>query len=538
MLRGLYRFYLYTVFIAMLLFAASGVEGLLQTVLAQTFFNTSLPQSTIVQSLVFTIISLFISALFGGLHYWLIRRDMRNDPEANNGAVRAFFLNAVEFIVLPLAVGIGGFTLASLGQQYTGNASFSTAFSITTLALWAIIEAERRRAPASAGAAIIFQRLHFYGTQLLLLFILTAIWLSGVGLLIDALIFGSRGSQQPVCGGFTVCPGPNLLSQMVAVLLVLLSWIGYGWLSRKDTMSLIRKVLHFFSLAYGVISLMVGIYRAASLLLFAILHIPFDSRSISGPYAQYDILSPLMLGLLVTGLYLYWLGKAARQPDEQKSVPLTAEAITTALLGASFWYGIGLLILNLLEQAAPSSTVLTPTSWANALALIITGIAYIPLDIHLRRRSKHAAFTTPLRGFVFALFGGGILTSAIGGATALYAYSTSLLGSPFDNWQYAAHSGLAALAVGIAIVGLYLWIGLREHFFSSPAKQPALATTTPPVSLATMPIMQPDQTPLTPTLTPSSPLATILDELLAGKMTRDEAITRIESLLPTKQPVE
>lgn len=538
MLRGLYRFYLYTVFIAMLLFAASGVEGLLQTILAQTFFNTSLPQSSIVQSIVFTIVSLFISALFGGLHYWLIRRDMRSDSEANNGAVRAFFLNAVEFIVLPLAVGIGGFTLASLGQQYTGNASFSTAFSITMLALWAIVEAERRRAPANAGAAVIFQRLHFYGTQLLLLFILTTIWLSGVGLLIDALFFGSRGSQQPVCGGFTVCPGPNLLSQIVAILLVLLSWLGYSWLSRKDTASLIRKVLHFFSFGYGLIALLVGIYRAASLLLFAILHIPIDSRSISGPYAPFDVLSPLMLGLLVSGLYLYWLRKAARQPDEKKSVSLTAEAIVTALLGVSFWYGIGLLILNLLEQAAPSSTVPMPTSWANALALIITGIGYIPLDIHLRRRSKHAAFTTPLRGFVFTLFGGGILTGAIGGATALYAYGTSLLGSPFDNWQYVAHSGLAALVIGIAIVGLYLWVGLRQHFFSPPAKQPTPATTTPPDSLDAKPIIQPDQTPLTPTLTPSSPLATILDELLAGKITRDEAMARIESLLPIRQPVE
>lgn len=541
MLRGLYRFYLYTVFIAMLLFAASGIEGLLQTVLAQTVFKNPdniLPQSTIVQSIVFAIVSLFISALFGGLHYWLIRRDMRGDPEANNGAVRAFFLNAVEFIVLPLAVGIGGFTIASLGQQYTGNASFSTAFSITMLALWAVIEAERRRIPPNSGVALVFQRLHFYGVQLLLLFILTTIWLSGVGLLIDDLFFGGRGLGEAICGGFTICPSLNLLSQIVATLLVLLSWLGYGWLSRKDTASLIRKVLHFFSFGYGLIALMVGIYRAASLLLFAILHVPIDARSISGPNAQYDVLSPLLLGLLVTGLYLYWLHKAARQHNEQISVSLTAQAIATALLGASFWYGIGLLILNLLEQAIPSSTALTSASWANALALIITGIGYIPLDIHLRRRSKHAAFTTPLRGFVFALFGGGILTSAIGGATALYAYSTSLLGSPFDNWQYTAHSGLAALVVGIAIVGLYLWIGRREHFFSSPTKQPTSAATTMPASLDTMPAMHLDQAPVVSTLPTSSPLATILDELLAGKVTRDEAIARIESLLPTKQPVE
>ena len=542
MLRGLYRFYLYTVFIAMLLFAASGIEGLLQTILAQTFFSISPTQSTIVQSIVFTIVSLFISAIFGGLHYWLIRRDMRSDPEANNGSVRAFFLNAVEFIILPLAVGIGGFTVASLGQQYTGNASYTIAFSITMLALWVIIEVERRRTPANSGAAIIFQRLHFYGTQLLLLFILTAIWLSGIGLLVDDLFFGGRGSGQPVCGGFTACPGPNLLSQIVATLLVLLSWLGYSWLSRKDTASLIRKVSHFFSFGYGVIALLVGVYRAASLLLFAILHAPLDSRSISGPYAQYDVLSPLTLGLLVIGLYLYWLRKAARQHNEQVSISLTTQAIATALLGATFWYGIGLLIFNLLEQATPSSTALTPASWANALALIVTGIGYIPLDIHLRRRSEHAAFTAPLRGFVFALFGGGILTSAIGGATALYAYSTLLLGSPFDNWQYTAHSGLAALAVGIAIVGLYLWIGLRQHFFSAQPKQPTSTTTqatNSPVLPDTSHSQQSEQAPIIPfsTTSTSSSIAATVDELLAGKVTRDEAIARITNLITVNQPV-
>lgn len=537
MLRGLYRFYLYTLFVAMLFFGATGIEGLLQTAMGQTIFkdpNSTLTQSTIIQSIVYAIVSLLTSALFGGLHYWLIRRDMRGDLTAGNGAVRAFFLNAVEFVTLPLAAGIGSSTIAGLGVQYSGDASFGLAFSITMLLIWLVLELERRRAPADSGVALIFQRLHFYGTQLVLLFILTALWLNSIGLLVDGVIFHGRGVGLPVCGGFTVCPGPNLLSQLVGTLLISAFWLGYSWLSRHDTTSLIRKVLHFFSFGYGLVALLVGIYRGVSLLLLTILRAPIDPRNISGPYAQYDIVSPLTLGLMVVGLYLYWLRSVAHQhgTTEQSAFSLTTQSIVTALTSVSFWFGIGLLLLNLLERAIPSNTTITTENWANAIALLITGIAYIPLDITLRRRSEQTAFTAPLRGFVFALFGGGILTSAIGGATALYAYSTSLLGSPLDNWQYTAHSGLAALAVGIAIVGLYLWVSLHEHFFSATGKQlaaPTLTTSTTPI-VPTMLATAVDQEHASPTQSTASSVASIIDELLADKITRDEAIAQIERL--------
>ena len=115
MLRGLYRFYLYSVFIAMLLFATTGVIQLL-TVLFQNIFkepyNTP-SAASLVQAMVFGIVALVVATLFGGLHYWLIRRDMQNDPMAGNSAVRSFFLNAVELVILPWAVGSGASTISA-----------------------------------------------------------------------------------------------------------------------------------------------------------------------------------------------------------------------------------------------------------------------------------------------------------------------------------------------------------------------------------------------------------------------------------------
>src|SRR5256714_14895204 len=132
-LRGLYRFYLYAVFIAMLLFATSGVIQLL-TVLLQSVFkdpNNTPSGASLVQALVYGIVSLITAALFGGLHYWLIRRDMHNDPMAGNSAVRAFFLNVVELISLPLAVGSGTSMISAIGQHNASGLSSSAAFTIT-----------------------------------------------------------------------------------------------------------------------------------------------------------------------------------------------------------------------------------------------------------------------------------------------------------------------------------------------------------------------------------------------------------------------
>src|SRR5579859_4220624 len=91
MLPSLYRFYLYTVFISMLLFATFGIQRLIQTLLAQTIFKDqySTPGATdLVQAIVFAAVSLVTAVLFGGLHYWLIRRDMHNNPLAGSGGIR------------------------------------------------------------------------------------------------------------------------------------------------------------------------------------------------------------------------------------------------------------------------------------------------------------------------------------------------------------------------------------------------------------------------------------------------------------------
>jgi hypothetical protein len=69
--------------------------------------------------------------------------------------------------------------------------------------------------------------------------------------------------------------------------------------------------------------------------------------------------------------------------------------------------------------------------------------------------------------------------------------------------------------VGIIILGIYLWIANREHLFSGIAKQPVVSSTKPIVKPTT--------------------IENVLDELLAGKISRDEAAAQLHTLTNTPQ---
>jgi hypothetical protein len=529
MARNLYRVYLYIVFIAMLIFAAVGLIILLQTLLSLTplrgTYGTIPTNATIVQVTVFFAVSWFIAALFGGLHYWLIRRDMHNDPAAGRGAVRAFFLNIAELIDAPIAVFTSATTLiAQLGHDPANDLTGPAAFAAATLLLLVVLELERQRTQAGPGAAMAFQRLHLYGVQLILLIILTFSWINTVFQLIDAFVFGGQARGFPVCGGFTGCQGPNLLSEVSSTLFIVLFWLGYGYFTRNDSASLLRRILHFASFAFGVGLLLYGISKAIELGFLALFGVTLLAGDILD---NYNFTAFITLGLLVAAVYTLWLRIAARREPEGlgwATTMLIGVAIITAVFAGAFWWGIGYVLLNAFQSIGGIQP--GPRGWSPALALIITGLAYIPLDFYLHRRYKQdaALAADPRRGFVFALIGGGILSAAIGGAVALYSVFTNLLGSPFENWQNVARISASACAVGVLILAIYLWTARREHLFSGLIKRPAPEEAPKIVE----PVPLPAQLP--PVEIPPT-IDEVLDDLLAGKITRDEAARRIQSLM-------
>lgn len=529
MARNLYRVYLYIVFIAMLIFAAVGLVMLLQVLLSFTPLRgvyLSIPtSSTIVQVTVFFAVSWLIAALFGGLHYWLIRRDMRSDPVAGRSAIRAFFLNMAELIDAPIAVFVSSTAvIAQLGRDPSFDLTGSAAYAAVTLLLLVVLELERQRAQAGQGTAMAFQRLHLYGVQLILLIILTFSWIDMVFQLVDAFVFGGQARGITPCGGFTGCQGPNLLSIVASTAFIILFWVGYGYFTRNDSASLLRRILHYASFAFGVGLFLYGISKAIELGFLALFSVTLPASEILD---NYNFTAFITLGLLVAGVYTIWFRIAAKKDPEGlgwATTVLIDLAIITALFAGAFWWGIAFVLLNAFESLGGIQP--GPRGWAPAIALIVTGLAYIPLDLYMHRRYKQdaALAADPRRGFVFALIGGGILSAAIGGAVALYSLFTNLLGSPLENWQYVARTGTSAFVVGVFIVAIYLWTARRELLFSGLIKRPAPKET--PSLVETVP--QPVQLP--PAEIPPI-IDEVLDDLLAGKITRDEAAKRIQSIV-------
>ncbi|GAC1433144.1 MAG: hypothetical protein PVS3B3_17900 [Ktedonobacteraceae bacterium] len=520
MARNLYRFYLYTIFIVLLLFATVALGQLLSALLLlipflRSSYENAPDAAHITQSLVFALVSWAIAGLLGGLHYWLIRRDMHNDPAAGESAIRSFFLNITAAIGISLAVPFVGFSVLEQ-LAYSGQYGLVgvLSFALPTLALVGLLQLERRRTQTTTGAALAFQRLHIYAVQLLFLIVLAFAWERNVNSLIDTLFFGGRGMRE-YCGSPANCQNVHIAYLLLTLLWFVSFWLAYGWLTRNDTSKLLRFILHFSSIAVGVSMLLTGFYRGVLLLLLPAFKLSFGLKDVTGPNAQYDFVPFLLLAVLVIGLYHLLLTRAAKRGlIERGEVFATETSIATILTALLFWFGIALLLYNglrALNAASPEAQV-----WAQSVTLVIVGLVYIPLDILLWRRNiaEPTVYAGARRGFVLAVLGVAILACAIGGAVALYSWTTSLFGSPIANWLQVTHAGLAACIVGGIVTALYLTVAIRERLFSGLTKRGT------PVVSAPMPVA-----PI-----PAITIESVLDELLAGKITRDEAAQRIRDL--------
>jgi hypothetical protein len=522
MARSLYRFYLYTVFIILLIFAVSATTQLLNTLLSFTPLRGTdgyVPsRSDLVQSLIFAVVGWIISGTLGGLHYWLIRRDILHDPAAGTSGIRSFFLNATEAFGALLTVSLIGFGVLE-NWAYSngmGNLVGATAAGLPTLAMVVLLELERRRTPARKGAALVFQRLHFFGVQLIFLFYLTGAFLSAFRPLIDGVFFGGRGATEACAPYEYPCSlHYNLFGFLLTILWFVACWLLYSLATSTDSSRNTRMIMHGLGLGYAIISGLSGASLLFELLLLPLYHIPVGFKDVLGPFAQYDFFSPLLLGVLVIAIYHWLLRNASQRGLIGTQVRrLTEWAIAGILLGITFWIGADYGLYNLLETLAPTPSVPDGRAWIATIALLVTGLSYVPLDLYLWKRyvQDPATTTGPRRGFVLALLGGGILALAIGGITALYASGTALLGSPITNWLQITHTGLASAIVGAIVVGIYLWATRREHL------------------LAGRPQPVPPPTPIAPTETPT--IESIIDDLLAGRINREEAVARLHELTP------
>ena len=194
------------------------------------------------------------------------------------------------------------------------------------------------------------------------------------------------------------------------------------------------------------------------------------------------------------------------------------------IFAVAVWWGAGRLIYSILEWVMGDSAVALAGNWASALALMIAGLAYLPLALHLRRTTQ-AETSAPRRGFVLALLAGGIITGAVGLTITLYTLGTSLLGAPLNDWQQTVRGGLAALVVGLILAITYGLIALQERSIGALFKRLRAATSGPAQAHVAESSTAPGASGRT------AAIEETLTGYAAGRLSLQEATERIEKLM-------
>lgn len=483
MARGLYRVYLYVVTIALLISATVAVGNLLGTLLRFTAlrgqYGPAPDSASFTQTLVLTIVTLIITAGMGGLHYWLIRRDMASDPQPGTSGVRSFMLNLAEAIATLVAVIAGAAALSQFDLNFQNDIATTLAVALAAGGFVLALELERRRAVATRGAALVFQRLRIDGLSFILVFPLLGFLGQAVNQT-ETLIGEATGAIQcavtqpsgPYYGTFyQTCVDSHLIGQWAAVALTLGVWLLYLRVGAGDLRTLIRPVFLLLGFATGMIALVFGVQRLVEYILYV-----FTSTASTRPnyLNNYDAGPALVFAAVALGVYGWRLMAGAQQaPFDRPTTRLTMRAVAGVIFAIPFWVGAQMALNNVFIKALPGGPT-TNTNWHVAIAMMIAGLAYVPLALWLGASTRTEGIKGPRRGFVLAMLAAGVLVTAGSLATLLYVIVMAALNLPLPDWQSLARNTGASLIVGLILGGLYLWISLREgQFARAPRPEPS-----------------------------------------------------------------
>nr|BBH93584.1 hypothetical protein KTA_17830 [Thermogemmatispora argillosa] len=469
MARNLYRSYLYVVLLTLLALAIYALTVLLNPLWRLTPLRPSYEavpdRAAVVQAFAFAVTVFFFVTIVGGLHYWLLRRDLRQDPAAGRGAVRAFFLNISELVLAPIAI-------FSLGQVLTQFDSGYAATGLATLLGLLALEWERRRLAPGSGLAWFFQRLHVYSVQLILVFPLVSATSYFLSLALDTFVLGGGHIAPPaVVAGHADLRGP-----LATALWFLLAWFAYAYFNRQDSGSWLRRLLYAGLLVYGCFLTLNSAAALLDLLLRFLTGEKIQATALLTPPGTLLFSLPsgmVLVGLLVAGFAWFWLQSEAKQlsdPQQARAVlRYSLVAIAAALLALLFWVGVGRLLLTLLFSLFPTGPLPQPGDWIDGVAPLLVGLGALPLNLLLLRRYRQEPERAllPCQGFILAVLIGGVLATTIGGAVLLFAGSTALLGSPVENWPRLAQESVVALLVGLVVLGIYLWQEQRSKVLTA-----------------------------------------------------------------------
>jgi hypothetical protein len=567
MVHTLKRVYLYTAVTFALLFTAGFTINLLVTLFhaagllpQETYYDgtrvvtQTLPPPSgqaITESVVFFVIALVLVGLaFGGSHYWLIRRDARDDPQADAGATRHIFLNGLMALSTLIAVPAGLIALSQIGQlNYSSDVATPLSFALVFAGVFALVALERARVKLAGRAATLVRQIHEVALQGILLVFVSVMLYGALAVLIrwplwlsnlasgncNGVVYGPVGNN-PVS-----CPLP-ILGPVLQAVLALAAWGLYVWLGRGYWGAVLQRMLWYAASGLGIILFLAGVEQGGNPGLSALFGVENAWQdALSGGLA---FISLALTGILIALPYLLWLHRLAGQmPARHSAMQQGVLAILTAISAGFFLTGAAMVLDGLVEQVVPGGKPLRPDEWATSVSLLIAGLGYVPLWLRLRRMSDPAQGgpVLPRRAYVLVL----LLVTGISALVAAVVLVFQLVAIPLnlDGASPTAERGSGVALIVLGVTALYHLLRLLSDLRVLRARAAAEAQAKAAqagAALVTEPGMSAEPTsasaPTSPTPTPEpasagpETLEDILREVAAGALDPPTAAARIRGL--------
>lgn len=480
--------------------------------------------------ILFVITVVLVGGLFGGGHYWLIRRDARSDPGADAGVVRHLFLNGLMALAALVGVPAGLFALSSIDQTLgTHDPAIALAFVLVAAAVFVFAFLERGQVAPAGRAAPVIRQIQEDGMQAILLVIASVFcYIAITSTFQYILVTNHLATQFAGCINFLEgpdipdqCPPLPLLSPILAALFAIAAWGVYVRLGLWSRRAVLQRVLWYAAFGYGLVWLLYGVaqglYTAAAPL--------FGDASawqeaLDGSLA---FVAELLTGLLISVPYALWLHRLAqREPRLRESMRQGMLAIPAALSAVFFLTGLSMLLGGLVEKAVPAGNPPGADSWAGEVGILVAGLGYPVLWVWLRRISDPARGgpIVPRRVYVLVLLAGTAIGALVAAVFMVYQIVASALGLASANAQLARQSAVILVVLG-ALALSHLWqlrADLRVIHARPPAAKPEPSQAAAPADQAAAPASAPET------------LESILQQVAAGALDPASAAARIRGL--------
>ncbi len=520
MLASLRRLYFYVIAASALIFITVVLQNFLyqwavQLGIRDHPYSVVNPQAYS-QSLAFLVVALIIVLPVGGLHWWFIRRDAREDPAALGGVVRELFLDVFTILMGTVAMiatvwlaFVYFATTPSYGFFAPGTASLLSVALAWGLALGALV-LERRATPDLTGAPRGISMVLGYLTQLCIL-----LGLISLGAQMVQEIFDHYLIAYPSCATLTQFGnGPcqyertSVNGAIIGTLIELAGLAGFMVWTQRDTSTIYRRLADAAFVLTATIATLMGLYQLFLLLLNFIL-----SKSVALPAAIVDTsdytvphfaLGSLVPGALALGFFLLRASATHATEGHARQAFQVALVAAAVPLAANFLSGVTAILYDLVQHLRGYFFNPLP-----AWSLLLTGLAWVGLWPVLARMSdpRGAGPAAPRRAYVIILLGGTVLGSVIGLAVGLYDVITNVIGVAVDTTgEGTTNSLITALVLGVA-AGYFFFVLQRDQ---KTLREQAVPTTQPAASAAS-------ETTGTPT--PAPTLESVLQQLADGQLT-------------------